>query len=377
MGKKILVTGGAGFIGTHLCDRLLAGGYDVRVLDNLCSQVHGVPESALRPRPADLDDDVELVIGDVRDARTCSRALLGIDAVIHLAARVGVGQSMYEIAEYASVNTWGTATLLEALVKHPIERLVVASSMSVYGEGAYVDETGAPRSAVSRSPEQLRQHDWEVRDRDGRQLRPVATAEPQPVSMASVYALSKFDQERLCLTVGQAYGIEAVALRLFNVYGPRQALSNPYTGVMAIFSTRLLNESAPLINEDGLQRRDFVNVRDVVEAFVLALERPGVGGEVFNIGTGAVVTIRQVADLIGRALGRAHVEPSITGQYRVGDIRHCFADIGHARAKLGYAPRVAIDDGLGELAEWLASVHTAEDNVERARRELASRGLAL
>jgi dTDP-L-rhamnose 4-epimerase len=176
--------------------------------------------------------------------------------------------------------------------------------------------------------------------------------------------------------LGQAYGIEAVALRLFNVYGPRQALSNPYTGVMAIFSTRLLNDSAPLVNEDGLQRRDFVNVRDIVEAFVLALERPGVGGEVFNIGSGAAVTIREVAALIARALDREGVAASITGQYRVGDIRHCFADVSHAREKLGYQPSVSIEDGLRELAAWLAG-QVAEDNVERARRELASRGLAL
>jgi dTDP-L-rhamnose 4-epimerase len=376
MAKKILVTGGAGFIGSHLCDRLLARGYDVRVLDNLCPQVHGVPSSAAPTRPPDLAPEVELVVGDVRDARTCRRALLGVDSVIHLAARVGVGQSMYEIAEYASVNTWGTATLLETLVKHPIERLVVASSMSVYGEGAYVDESGAVRTGIARTPDQLRAHVWEPLDERGHPLRPRPTPEAHPINAASVYALGKLDQERLCLTLGQAYGIEAVALRLFNVYGPRQALSNPYTGVMAIFSTRLLNDSAPLVNEDGLQRRDFVNIRDVVEAFVLALERPGVGGEVFNIGSGAAVTIREVAALIARALDREGITASITGQYRVGDIRHCFADVSHAREKLGYRPSVSIEDGLRELAAWLAG-QVAEDNVERARRELASRGLAL
>jgi dTDP-L-rhamnose 4-epimerase len=376
MGKNVLVTGGAGFIGSHLCERLLERGYHVRVLDNLCAQVHGTSSVGVPPRPADLAKDVELVVGDVRDARTCRRALLGIDVCVHLAARVGVGQSMYEISEYAAVNSWGTATLLECLVKHPVERVVVASSMSVYGEGAYADASGALRRGVARSADQLRAHEWEVRAEDGQPLSAVPTPEAHPVSTASVYALSKFDQERLCLTVGQAYGVEAVALRLFNVYGPRQALSNPYTGVMAIFSTRLLNGNSPLVNEDGMQRRDFVNVKDVVEAFVLALERPGISGQVFNIASGESVTIRDVAARIARLLGREHLTPTITAQYRVGDIRHCFADVARARDLLGFEARVSFDDGMRELAAWLEG-QVAEDRVESARRELSSRGLAL
>ncbi|HVU50015.1 MAG TPA: NAD-dependent epimerase/dehydratase family protein [Polyangia bacterium] len=376
MAKKILVTGGAGFIGSHVCDRLLERGYDVRVLDNLCAQVHGALAATPAARPPDLAADVELVVGDVRDPRTCRRALLGVDAVVHLAARVGVGQSMYEIAEYVGVNAWGTSTLLEALVKHPIERLVVASSMSVYGEGAYVDEAGAIRPGVARTAEQLREHAWEVRGQDGGVLTAVPTSEAHPFATASVYALSKLDQERLSLMLGQAYGVDAVALRLFNVYGPRQALSNPYTGVLAIFSARLLNGSPPLVNEDGLQRRDFVSVRDVVDAFILALERPGVGGRVFNVASGEAVTIRDVASRMAALLGRDDLVPTVTEQYRVGDIRHCFADIGNARASLGFEPRVRFDDGLRELASWLEG-QMAEDRVERARQELASRGLAL
>ncbi|HEY8925152.1 MAG TPA: NAD-dependent epimerase/dehydratase family protein [Polyangia bacterium] len=379
MSKAILVTGGAGFIGSHLCDRLVADGWHVRVLDNLSPQVHGArdPRGRGSQRPPDLAADVELIVGDVRDSVTCRRALLGVDAVVHLAARVGVGQSMYEVAEYTSVNNLGTATLLEALVERHIERLVVASSMSIYGEGAYVDGAGAPRAAVPRGAEQLRRHDWEVRDEAGQILSPVATPETKAPSVASVYALSKFDQERLCLTLGQAYGIETVALRLFNVYGPRQALSNPYTGVMAIFSTRLLHGRPPLINEDGRQRRDFVNVHDVVDAFVRALEQPGVAGQVYNIASGVSSEIGEIAGRLARVLDRPAIEPVVTGEFRVGDIRHCFADISRARAELGFSPRVPLDEGLDELAAWLAEGHLPEDHVERARLELTRRGLAL
>jgi dTDP-L-rhamnose 4-epimerase len=379
MAKTVLVTGGAGFIGSHLCDRLLADGYHVRVLDNLCPQVHGPRGGQDRAAdwPADLARDVELIVGDVRDGVVCRRALLGVDAVVHLAARVGVGQSMYEVAEYTSVNNLGTATLLEAIIERPLERLVVASSMSIYGEGAYVNTEGAPRAAQPRSPEQLRRNEWEVRDERGEPLTPIPTGEDKTPSIASVYALSKYDQERLCLILGAAYGIETAALRLFNVYGPRQALSNPYTGVMAIFSTRLLHDRGPLINEDGLQRRDFVNVHDVVDAFMLALERPGVGGRAYNIGSGQSVTIETVAQKLRGILRKPTVEPIVTGEYRVGDIRHCFADIALARTALGFSPRVSLEAGLAELGAWLREGHLPEDHVERARHELSRRGLAL
>jgi dTDP-L-rhamnose 4-epimerase len=377
MGRRVLVTGGAGFIGTHLCDRLLADGFEVRVFDNLCPQVHGGPRSPGRRRGLGLPSDVEVMIGDVRDQRACARALAGVDLVCHLAARVGVGQSMYEIAEYASVNTWGTATFLEALVRRPIERLVVASSMSIYGEGAYVDDAGAPRRPAPRSAEQLRSQDWCVRDADGRPLRPVATPEWQPTSAGSVYALSKLEQERLCLMLGSAYGIETTALRLFNVYGPWQALASSRGGVMEIFVSRLLSESAPLINEDGQQRRDFVHVRDVVDAFALALKRPGVAGQVFNVGSGVPVTIGDLADRLALALGRAHVAPSVTGQHRPGDVRHCFADLTQARETLGFAPRVSLAAGLDEVAAWLATEEGIMLELDRVRRLAVGRELSL
>jgi len=372
MARHVLITGGAGFIGSHLADRLLAEGHRVRALDNLSSQVHG--HACVRPHY--LDPEVELTIGDVRDAAACRRALIGIDVVFHLAARVGVGQSMYEIARYTEANNVGSATLLEVLLAHPVERLVVASSMNVYGEGLYRDDDEAPLVAPERSVAQLRRGDWEVRGADGRALTPVPTPETKSPALASVYALSKYDQERMCLMVGRAYSIPTVALRLFNVYGPRQALSNPYTGVLAIFAARLLNRRPPLINEDGLQRRDFVSVHDVTRACLQAMRAPAAVGGVFNVGSGRSFTVHEVAERVATALGCPDARAEITGKFRVGDIRHCFADIGLAREVLGYEPRVSLDHGLNELAAWLAG-QPAVDRVEAARAELAARGLAL
>jgi dTDP-L-rhamnose 4-epimerase len=370
MSKHVLITGGAGFIGSHLADELLDRGYRVRALDSLATQVHGPG----RRRPEYLSRDVELVVGDVRDADAVWRALKGVDAVFHLAAGVGVGQSMYEVARYTEVNNLGTAVLLEALIARPVERLVVASSMSVYGEGLYASPRGEVVPGTERPIERLRLGDWEVRDAAGQALRPIPTPEAKVPALASVYALSKYDQERLCLIVGRAYGIATVALRFFNVYGTRQALSNPYTGVLAIFAARLLNGRPPLIYEDGEQRRDFVAVADVARACRLALEVPDAAGRVFNVGSGRHATVREVAERLAAVLGKPYIAPEITGKYRVGDIRHCFADIALARDVLGFAPRTALDDGLVELAGWLEG-QVALDRVAEAGAELAARGL--
>jgi dTDP-L-rhamnose 4-epimerase len=374
MGKNVLVTGGAGFIGSHLCDRLIGAGHRVRVLDNLSPQVHG-PE---RTWPSHLSPAVERVLGDVRDAKACTRALTGVEVVYHLAASVGVGQSMYEVAAYTDVNNLGTATLLQAIITRPkpIDKLVVASSMSIYGEGLYRSPSGEVLSGVERSEAALRAGLWEATDASGAALEPLPTPENKAPALASVYALSKFDQERLCLMVGRAYQIPVVALRLFNVYGPRQALSNPYTGVLAIFAARLLNERPPLINEDGRQRRDFVSVHDVARAFLRALDHQPEPDAVFNIGSGVSYTVNEIAEKVAFALERSDLAPEITGKYRVGDIRHCFADIRAAAATLGFHPTVGLADGLGELAGWLRG-QRAVDRVEAARQELAERGLAL
>jgi dTDP-L-rhamnose 4-epimerase len=372
LSKKILITGGAGFIGSHLADELLAKGYSVRILDNLAPQVHG-PE---RKKPRYLNRDAELIVGDVREPAAVKKALKGADAVFHLAAAVGVGQSMYEMAHYTSTNNLGTAVLLEALSRHPVERLVVASSMSIYGEGLYCTNKGRVYHVDERPLEQLQQQRWELFSQAGEVLTPIPTPESKKPSLESVYALSKYDQERMCLVVGRAYQIPVVALRFFNVYGSRQALSNPYTGVLAIFAARLLNNKTPLIYEDGRQRRDFVSVYDVTQACRLALETDHVAERAFNIGSGRSYTVEDIARQLMGVLGKDHIRPEITGKYRAGDIRHCFADISLARRLLGYEPRVKLGDGLQELAEWLQD-EVVSDQVEEANAELAARGLTV
>jgi dTDP-L-rhamnose 4-epimerase len=372
MAKRVLITGGAGFIGSHLSDDLLSHGYKVRALDILSPQVHG----NTRTWPEYMDPEVEVVFEDLRDPEATVRALRGIDAVFHFAAAVGVGQSMYEVEKYTSHNNLGTAVLLEALIKHPVEKLIVASSMSVYGEGLYRSQAGHICAYSERSLEQLRAGIWEPLDEHGEPLQPMPTPESKSPSLSSVYALSKYVQERLCLMVGRAYQIPTVALRFFNVYGPRQSLSNPYTGVLAIFASRYLNNKPPLIFEDGNQKRDFVSVYDVAQACRLALELRQAVNMVFNIGSGQAHSVIEIADCVGSVLKKTELRPKITGKYRMGDIRHCFADIGLARSILGYGPRVGLEEGVAELAEWLEG-QLADDRVETASAELADRGLTI
>lgn len=336
--QRVLPTGGAGFIGSHVADLLLESGYAVRALDNLSPQVH--PGGR---RPDYLNLDVELLTGDVRDPGAVSRALEGVDSVVHLASAVGVGQSMYEVAGYTDVNVRGTAMLLTALMKRRVRRLVVASSMSVYGEGLYRDPGGRPVMDAQRARPLLEAKRWDPVGREGEPLEPVATPEEKTPSLASIYALTKFDHERMGLLLGDAYHIPTVALRFFNTYGSRQALSNPYTGVLAIFAARLL----------------------AVES--------DVSGVTLNIGSGVARPVVDVGRTLGDVIGRP-VEPHVTGAWRVGDVRHCYADIRRARRTLGYEPRVAFEDGLEELARWLDG-QVADDRAEAARDELASWGL--
>jgi dTDP-L-rhamnose 4-epimerase len=365
----VVLTGGAGFIGSHIADLLLSRGHRVRLLDNLSPQVH--PD---RRRPDYLTQDAELVVGDVRDPDAIARALKGADAVIHLASSVGVGQSMYEITSYTQVNELGTAVLLEALARNPVERLVCASSMSIYGEGLAQRKDGARVTPSERPIEQLKRGIWELLDADGEPLSPLPTPEDKQPSLSSVYALNKFVQERLCLLIGKAYRIPTVALRFFNVYGPRQALSNPYTGVLAIFAARLLNGRPPLLFEDGNQRRDFVHVHDIARACALALEIEGAAGNVYNVGSGVSRSILSVGHDLAEVMGRPSIAPHVTGKYRAGDIRHCFADMTRSKAELGFSPEVDFREGLEELAVWLSG-QVAEDAVDRATDELRARGL--
>ncbi len=368
---NILVTGGAGFIGSHLVDALVAEGHRVRVLDSLDPQVHGKDADW----PAHKNPGAEYRRGDVRDRAAVADALNGIEVVYHQAAAVGVGQSMYEIESYVAANSLGAAALLQEIVarRDQIGRMIVASSMSIYGEGAYVDADGNAASPSLRPDEQLEKHRWEVLDARGRALRPIGTPETKPLQPTSVYAVTKRDHEELFLAVGNAYRIPTVALRYFNVYGSRQALSNPYTGVAAIFSSRLLNQKPPLVTEDGQQSRDFVHVSDIVRANVLAMKCDAVGGRVCNVGTGRPTTIRRVAEVLAERLG-LRIAPEITERFRAGDIRHCFADPSHAKRVLGFEAKVRFEDGVDEVIAFAKS-QTPEDKVESAQDELARRGL--
>ncbi len=370
MSKTILITGGAGFLGSHLADALLREGHRVRIFDNLTPQVHphGLPDY--------LDPEVEFVRGDMRHPDRVREAIRGMDVIFHLAAAVGVGQSMYEIAHYMGSNTQGTANLLQAILDEGCraEKLIVASSMSIYGEGRYHCPSCGDMAPPPRPLEQLKAKDWETAcGLCGASLKPVPTDESKPLQCTSIYALSKKDQEEMVLLFGRTYGLPVVALRFFNIYGPRQALSNPYTGVAAIFASRLMNGKPPLVFEDGRQMRDFVSVHDVVQANLLAMQRHGADGRALNVGSGAPLSIAEVGRRLAEALG-VDIAPQLTGKYRAGDIRHCFADISAARQQLGYEPKVRFEAGMRELVEWLQS-QSAEDKAAEAVERLHVYGL--
>lgn len=370
MPEKVLVTGGAGFIGRCLASKLLAAGHEVRVLDSFVEQAHG----GERPDEA-LFREVELIRGDVRDDAAVARAVAGIDSVVHLAAEVGVGQSMYAITRYVGANDLGTAVLLQALIDRPVRRVVVASSMSIYGEGLYRDVDGTLVETAERRADLLARQQWDPVDARGRALTPVPTPEWKRPMLTSVYAVTKHVQERLVLAVAGAYGMEGVALRLWNTYGPGQALGNPYTGVLANFATRLLNRRPPMIFEDGRQQRDFVHIDDVTDAFVLALGHPRAAGAVYNIASGEPATVATAARLLGAAMGRPELVPEITGGMRAGDVRHSVPDISLASREIGFRPRHRLAEGLAELATWVEAQGTSEDRVATARAELEQRGL--
>jgi len=374
MRRKILVTGGAGFVGSHTVDALLREGHSVRVFDDLSDQVHcGIPPAYLS---REFVSEVEFVRGDVRDIEAIRKAVSDIDVVYHFAATVGVGQSMYEIARYMEVNSQGTANLLQALLDRAgrIEKLIVASSMSIYGEGQYQCAQHGKVAPPPRPAAQLKAKRWEVVCPEcGGLLKPVATDESKPLQCSSIYALGKRDQEEMGLLFGRTYGVPVVALRYFNIYGTRQALSNPYTGVAAIFASRLLNGSSPMIFEDGEQLRDFVSVHDVVRANLLAMRHSNADGLALNIGSGQAVTIRNVAETLAETLG-VDAPAEVTGKYRAGDIRHCFADITLAQRLLGYSPRHRLQSAVGELVQWLRLQH-AVDRAEEASSRLVEFGL--
>lgn len=365
--KTILVTGGAGFIGSHLVDELIRKGHRVRILDNLDPQVHGADRSV----PSYLNRDAEFQRGDIRDETAVERALSGVQVVFHEAAAVGVAQSMYEIDRYVHTNSGGTATLLQAILRYkpPIEKLIVASSMSIYGEGEYECAQHGAASVNERDPVLLEKKRWEPECPTCRSaLRAVPTRESKLLYPTSIYALTKKDQEEMSLIFGRNYGIPAVALRYFNVYGIRQALSNPYTGVIAIFSARYLNGKAPIVFEDGGQLRDFVHVSDVVRANVMAMESSAADGRAINVGAGNSVSVLQIAQELRQQLDKS-IEPEIQHTYRKGDVRHCFGNSSLAEKLLGFHAQIDFRKGMADTIEWIRQ-QSAEDHIPQSYEKL-------
>jgi dTDP-L-rhamnose 4-epimerase len=369
MEHKILVTGGAGFIGSHLVDALIDEGHEVRILDNLDEQVHN------GKTPEYLNKKAEFIKGDVRDQDTWVKCLEDVEIIFHEAAAVGVGQSMYMIKEYMDVNTQGTALMLDILSRkeHDVKKIITASSMSIYGEGAYDCSKCGIVYPKLRSDRQMKKHDWEMKcPTCGKTTEAIPTKEDKPLHPTSIYAISKRDQEEMNLVTGKAYGIPTVSLRYFNVYGPRQSLSNPYTGVAAIFSSNIKNNNPPVIFEDGLQSRDFIHVSDIVKANLLVMGEGRADYEAFNVGCGRPVTVLDIAEGLLRLYG-SDVKPRILDKYRSGDIRHCYSDIGKI-SKLGFKPKITFEEGLRDLVEWGKTVE-AVDLSEKAAQELYERNL--
>jgi len=374
MEKKILVTGGAGFIGSHLVDKLIELGHEVVVFDNLEPQVHGDSQKT----PEYLNKECEFIKGDVRNRDKLKKALKDREIVFHQAAVVGVGQSMYEINKYTEANILGTSNLLHILANenHRVEKLIIASSMSVYGEGKYSCGDCGMIYPKLRPLSQLKRGEWKMRcPLCNQEVQSLPTDENKPLYPTSVYAISKRAQEEMCLTIGRAYQIPTVALRYFNVYGTRQALSNPYTGVAAIFSSRILNNHSPCIFEDGLQSRDFIHISDIVRANLLAMENKKADYEVLNVGTGQPLTVLDMAQALIKELGSS-VDINIIRKYREGDIRHCYAGISKIRNQLGFQPQVKFEKGIHDLVEWVRG-EKAQDQFEKSRKILEEKGLTL
>ncbi|MBI4436612.1 MAG: NAD-dependent epimerase/dehydratase family protein [Candidatus Omnitrophica bacterium] len=366
---KILVTGGAGFIGSHLVDALVTRDHEVVVYDAFVEQVHG------RKKPDYLNQEATYVKEDVRNREALKKVIRTSDLIFHEASAVGVGQSMYQVSEYVEANTQGTAVLLDILVreKTKVKKVVIASSMSIYGEGRYLCSACGKIAPSPRSEKQLQKGEWEMHcPACNAKVRAIPTDESKPLESTSLYAMTKRHQEEMTLLLGKTYRLPVVALRYFNVYGPRQALSNPYTGVCAIFSSRVKNGKPPLVYEDGLQSRDFVHVEDIVRANLLVMEKKEADYQVFNVGSGKAVSILEIANALIRLYGKA-LSPQVVGKYRSGDIRHCFADISRI-SSLGYRPKWSLQEGLQDLVRWGAT-QKAVDRSEIADRELLKRGL--
>ncbi|MFX1519431.1 MAG: NAD-dependent epimerase/dehydratase family protein [Promethearchaeota archaeon] len=373
--ENVLVTGGAGFIGSYIVDLLIEEGFNVSVFDNLEPQVHGSKQIL----PKYLNSAAKFLKKDMRVQEELAEAISDVDAIFHQAAAVGVGQSMYQVSKYIHSNTLGTANLLDVLVNkdHNVKKLVVASSMSIYGEGRYICEDCGPVSPKLRSTEQMKRKEWQLRCPKCEKIAtPTPTNEEKPLNPTSIYAMSKHHQEEMCLLIGETYGIPTIALRYFNVYGPRQALSNPYTGVVAIFSSRILNGNQPILYEDGNMKRDFIHVKDIAHANLLALKSNNADYRAYNIGTGTYITIKDLAKLILENYNST-ISPVISNTFRIGDVRHCYADISLAKKYLGFIPRIKLTEGLKDLLQWVSELDKEQvvDKFDTAEAELEKKGL--
>jgi len=374
MGKKVLITGGAGFIGSNLSLKLLDKGYEVVVLDNLLPQLHGNKEDSLLFNS--IKGKVEFIEADVRDRVALRSALSGVSVIVHLAAETGTGQSMYEVDRYVDVNCRGTAILLELLQSggNKVEKVILSSSRAVYGEGKYRNKKGEIIYPVSRSEKNMSAGKFEPVGQNEEELELMATDELSAISPLSIYAVTKFNQEQYLRIICSALGIPSVIFRFQNVYGPGQSLKNPYTGILSIFSTQIKNKSAINIFEDGLETRDFVFIDDVVEAIILGIEKKEADNEIFNVGSGVATNVLHVAQTL-KNYYQSDIEIKVTGNYRVGDIRHNYADISRIGKLLGFVPSVDFETGLKRFANWVNRQQIVKGDFAKTIEELKAKNL--
>lgn len=375
--RKVLITGGAGFIGSNIAIKLKAKGYEVVVLDSLSKQIHGSNPDQTSPLYQSIKDKVVFIKGDVNNRIDWVKALVGVDYIIHLAAETGTGQSMYEIKKYVDTNIGGTALLLDILTNtnHHVKRVVVAESRAIYGEGKYHCPNCGDVYPLERKDEDMAKGDFECKcPICGGEVELVATTEDSTIHPTSVYGISKQVQGQLVHLVCKSIGVESVSFRYQNVYGPGQSLSNPYTGILSIFSTRIKNGNGINVFEDGMETRDFVYIEDVVDATILGMEVPEANGHVFNIGTGVATDVLNVANTLCKKYG-VKVPITVSGNYRLGDIRHNFADISAARQILGFVPKWNFSDGIEQFTNWVNMQDVQNDNYEASIEEMKNKGL--
>ncbi|MFD2554230.1 NAD-dependent epimerase/dehydratase family protein [Sphingobacterium tabacisoli] len=374
--KNILITGGAGFIGSNLALKLIAKGYTVTVLDNLSPQIHGNNPTETSPLYLSIKDKVKFILGTVTSEEDWEKAIEGQDAIVHYAAETGTGQSMYEVKKYIDVNINGTALLLDLLVntKHGVKKVVVASSRSIYGEGKYMSKELGAVYPTQRTADYMDQGDFEVKYNGSSALTLVGTDEESKIHPSSVYGITKQNQEQMVLTVCPTIGVAGVAFRYQNVYGPGQSLKNPYTGILSIFSTQIKNGNGINIFEDGKETRDFVFIDDVVDATILGLEKDEANNQVFNVGTGVATNVLEVANGLIKNYG-VNVPVTVSGNYRLGDIRHNYADLTKIKATLGFEPKVSFDQGLAKFTAWVNTQEVEKDQYQKSIDEMKAKGL--